>query len=47
MPTDVISGYSKRSEDGKELFEVTFKTPDIFPVVSECAPPCQPLFTFR
>jgi hypothetical protein len=30
---DVISGYAKRTEDGKELYDVTHKTPDIFPVV--------------
>ena len=30
---DVISGYAKRTEDGTELYDVTHKTPDIFPVV--------------
>jgi hypothetical protein len=30
---DVISGYAKRTEDGIELYDVTHKTPDIFPVV--------------
>ncbi|KAG2357602.1 hypothetical protein BDR07DRAFT_1453044 [Suillus spraguei] len=29
---DVISGYNKRTEDSKEVYDVTFKTPDIFPV---------------
>ncbi|KAF9046329.1 hypothetical protein BJ165DRAFT_1345534 [Panaeolus papilionaceus] len=32
VPADVISGYTKRTEDGKELYEATFKTPDIFPL---------------
>lgn len=33
VPEDVVSGYTKREEDGKTLYEVTFKTPDIFPLV--------------
>ena len=33
VPKDVISGYARRTEDGKELYNVTHKTPDIFPVV--------------
>ncbi|KAJ7505372.1 metallopeptidase MepB [Mycena galericulata] len=32
VPADVISGYAKRTEGSKELYDVTFKTPDIFPV---------------
>ncbi|OBZ71150.1 Thimet oligopeptidase [Grifola frondosa] len=32
VPADVISGYSKRTEGNKELYDITFKTPDIFPV---------------
>ncbi|KAJ8456732.1 hypothetical protein ONZ45_g18600 [Pleurotus djamor] len=32
VPKDVVSGYKKRTEDGKDLYDVTFKTPDIFPV---------------
>ncbi|KAL0960667.1 hypothetical protein HGRIS_005696 [Hohenbuehelia grisea] len=32
VPKDVISGYKKRTEDSKELYDVTFKTPDIFPI---------------
>lgn len=32
VPKDVISGYTKRVEDDREVFDVTFKTPDIFPV---------------
>ncbi|KAJ3515380.1 hypothetical protein NLJ89_g1791 [Agrocybe chaxingu] len=32
VPKDVISGYTKRSEGNKEVFDVTYKTPDIFPV---------------
>jgi len=34
IPTDVISGYTKRTEDGKEVYDITYKTPDIMPVVS-------------
>lgn len=33
VPEDVVSGYTKREEDGKTLYDVTFKTPDIFPLV--------------
>ncbi|GLB38470.1 putative peptidase family M3 [Lyophyllum shimeji] len=32
VPKDVISGYTKRTEDGKEVYDVTYKTPDIFPI---------------
>ncbi|KIM49708.1 hypothetical protein M413DRAFT_6631 [Hebeloma cylindrosporum] len=32
VPKDVISGYTKRTEGDKEFFDITFKTPDIFPV---------------
>ncbi|KAH7927637.1 zincin [Leucogyrophana mollusca] len=32
VPADVISGYTKRTEDSKEVYDVTFKTPDIFPI---------------
>ncbi|THH20564.1 hypothetical protein EW146_g816 [Bondarzewia mesenterica] len=32
IPADVISGYTKRTVDGKELYDVTHKTPDIFPL---------------
>ncbi|KAL4250649.1 peptidase M3 family protein [Abortiporus biennis] len=33
VPEDVISGYTKRTDDaGKEVYDVTHKTPDIFPV---------------
>ncbi|EIM81645.1 metallopeptidase MepB [Stereum hirsutum FP-91666 SS1] len=32
VPNDVVSGYTKRTENGKELYDVTHKTPDIFPV---------------
>ena len=35
VPEDVISGYTKRNVDGKELYDVTHKTPDIFPLVCE------------
>lgn len=34
VPEDVISGYTKRTEGDKEVYDVTYKTPDIFPVVS-------------
>lgn len=33
VPNDVISGYTKRTEGSKEVYDVTHKTPDIFPVV--------------
>jgi len=34
VPKDVVSGYTKRTtEDGKEVFDATYKTPDIFPIV--------------
>lgn len=34
VPADVVSGYTKRTdESGKEVFDVTYKTPDIFPIV--------------
>ncbi|TFK91138.1 metallopeptidase MepB [Polyporus arcularius HHB13444] len=32
VPEDVISGYTKRTEGDKEVYDITFKTPDIFPV---------------
>ncbi|KAI0822314.1 Metalloprotease [Trametes gibbosa] len=32
VPADVISGYTKRTEGDKEVYDITFKTPDIFPV---------------
>ncbi|KAI9567695.1 hypothetical protein HD554DRAFT_2267097 [Boletus coccyginus] len=32
VPEDVISGYTRRTEGDKELYEVTFRTPDIFPI---------------
>ncbi|KAF9223776.1 zincin [Gyrodon lividus] len=32
VPEDVISGYTKRTEGDKVFYEVTFKTPDIFPI---------------
>ena len=31
---DVIDGYTKRTDGDKELYDVTYKTPDIFPIVS-------------
>ncbi len=34
VPHDVVSGYTKRTEGDSEVYDVTFKTPDIFPVVS-------------
>ena len=33
VPKDVISGYAKRLKDDQEVYDVTFKTPDIFPIV--------------
>lgn len=41
IPEDVISGYTKRTEGDKELYDITFKTPDIFPVVCSCARNCR------
>ncbi|THH27312.1 hypothetical protein EUX98_g6872 [Antrodiella citrinella] len=32
VPEDVITGYPKRKEKGEEVYDVTFKTPDIFPI---------------
>ncbi|KIM89266.1 hypothetical protein PILCRDRAFT_61316 [Piloderma croceum F 1598] len=32
VPDDVVSGYTKRTEDSKQLYDVTHKTPDIFPI---------------
>ncbi|KAF9013473.1 hypothetical protein BDQ17DRAFT_1231331 [Cyathus striatus] len=32
VPKDVISGYTKRTQDGVEVYDVTYKTPDIFPI---------------
>ncbi|KAJ7599941.1 hypothetical protein C8J56DRAFT_3565 [Mycena floridula] len=32
VPKDVISGYTQRTEDGKTLYDITFKRPDITPV---------------
>jgi len=32
VPADVISGYTKRTENNTEVYDVTMKTPDIFPV---------------
>lgn len=34
VPQDVISGYTKRTEGSQEVYDVTYKTPDIFPIVS-------------
>lgn len=32
VPKDVVSGYIKRASDGQELYDVPFRTTDIFPV---------------
>jgi len=32
VPEDVISGYTQRAEGDKVLYEVAFRTPDIFPI---------------
>ncbi|EGN98007.1 hypothetical protein SERLA73DRAFT_109304 [Serpula lacrymans var. lacrymans S7.3] len=32
VPADVISGFTKRTEGSQEVYDITFKTPDIFPV---------------
>jgi metallopeptidase MepB len=33
VPKDVISGYAKHTEGSDVVYDVTYKTPDIFPVV--------------
>lgn len=33
VPQGVISGHGKRDENGKTIYDVKFKTPDIFPIV--------------
>lgn len=33
VPKDVISGYTKRTEGSEEVYDATYKTPDIFPIV--------------
>ena len=38
VPEDVISGYAQRTEGDKVLYDVTFKTPDIWPLVSSAYP---------
>ncbi|EKM79421.1 hypothetical protein AGABI1DRAFT_113982 [Agaricus bisporus var. burnettii JB137-S8] len=32
VPDDVVSGFTKRTENGKDVYDVTYKTPDIFPL---------------
>ncbi|KAJ3875744.1 hypothetical protein F5051DRAFT_333312 [Lentinula edodes] len=32
VPKDVISGYTKRTEGSEEVYDATYKTPDIFPI---------------
>ncbi|EMD39827.1 hypothetical protein CERSUDRAFT_81164 [Gelatoporia subvermispora B] len=39
VPGDVISGYPKRTEGTKEVYDVTFKTPDIFPIFKSAENP--------
>jgi hypothetical protein len=33
VPADVISGFTKRTEGSTDMYDVTYKTPDIFPIV--------------
>ena len=33
VPKDVVGGYIKTTKDGQDLYDVTYKTPDIFPIV--------------
>lgn len=41
VPEDVVSGYIKRTDDsGKEVYDVTYKTPDIFPIVCHMLVEC-------
>lgn len=42
VPADVMSGYTKRTEGAHEVFDVPFRTTDIFPVVR--GPPPSRLF---
>ncbi|KAI0372191.1 Metalloprotease [Pilatotrama ljubarskyi] len=39
VPADSVSGYNKRAEGGKELYDVTFKMPDWGPVTRWCEIP--------
>ncbi|KAE9403952.1 zincin [Gymnopus androsaceus JB14] len=32
VPADVVSGYTKRTQGSEEVYDVTYKTPDIFPI---------------
>ncbi|OSX59824.1 hypothetical protein POSPLADRAFT_1183536 [Postia placenta MAD-698-R-SB12] len=39
VPADVISGYTKRTEGEKELYDVTMKLPDILPIFKNAQNP--------
>ena len=39
VPQDVVEGYEKTEKDGKVVYGVTHKTPDIVPVVRDFASP--------
>ncbi|KAF8128578.1 mitochondrial endopeptidase [Boletus edulis] len=39
VPEDVISGYTQRTEGDEVLYDVTFKTPDIWPVFDHASNP--------
>ncbi|KAN0094547.1 hypothetical protein V8E55_002834 [Tylopilus felleus] len=39
VPEDVISGYAQRTEGDKALYDVTFKTPDMWPVFDRANSP--------
>ncbi|KDR83280.1 hypothetical protein GALMADRAFT_239146 [Galerina marginata CBS 339.88] len=39
VPRDVVSGYAKRSEGGKDVYDVKFKVPDINPILQYAEDP--------
>ncbi|KAG5349533.1 hypothetical protein C0989_003290 [Termitomyces sp. Mn162] len=46
VPHDVVSGYTKRTQDDKEVYDVTYKTPDIFPIVNLLHPCTQHFISY-
>lgn len=45
VPADVVKGYKKRSEGDIEVYDVTFRIPDIFPIVSSSLFSFMPYFS--
>ncbi|KAH9939164.1 Metalloprotease [Amylocystis lapponica] len=39
VPDDVISGYTKRTDGDREVYDVTFKSPDYLPVIKQAENP--------